>query len=809
MTGWIFAPLMASAQAQADVTSRFDIAAQPLGSALTQFADRAGMRLIFASQLTAGRISAGVSGSLTHEAALERLLEGTGLGFRFSGVNTVTIIDPAAEASAGVAADGSTMLDAIDVTAGADRTAKSGRGFQGTPDWVYETPEAVSVVSTDSLDANPARHGNDLLDDVSGTYTADNPQDPGINVNVRGLQDQARVNTMIDGVRQNFQLSGHGSTGYTYLDPAMIRAVEVEKTVAAGAGGAATLGGQVDFRTVTADDLLDPGDSIGGEVEGTTGTNAYEFSGSILAAARASDTLSFVGGVSHKKLGDYDIGHNGEIAGYFGPVTEPADYTGSDIWSGLFKAEIVPDDEQSLVLSWLGFQGDYATGTGQYIDTNTTTNHTLRTGYEYDPLSPFVDLKANLWYNDTHVSQYRPARTNYGAFDVDYRMRSVGVTLENTSDFQLADRMLSVNYGLEAFRDDTTSASAGSDPTDDPDGAWFAGAMPEGTRSVASLFSSADYAVTDWLSVGAGLRYDAYDLSATALMWDGTTSSYYEENVASSGGRLLPSASVTISPTGWLDVFASYSEGYRPPAIMENAASGTHIGSAGQFYAPNPDLEAEHSTTWEVGANLRLDDLLAPGDSLRMKLAGFDRRVENYISLAVVTPNPLVYTNINAANDSRFKGVELEANYESDRFFVGGSYSYLDADLDTSYTYHYVVIPGVIEGDAESEGGLFIYVPPKHKATAQAGMRFLDERLTLGGRVTYSGPSVYRGSAGHQSDIDGFTVYDIFGSYDFNETATLNFAVSNITDVAYADTLGNPNFGAPGRTATMSLKVRF
>ncbi len=804
-------PLIGTAAAQQTVATTsqktdFRIPAQPLGAALTKYADTAGLGLVFPSGLASGRASSAVNGTYSRQEALTRLLAGTGLVYDFTGANTVSIFDPAVDIGE-YAADGATLLDVIGINAG-DRDA-AGPGFQGAPEWVYETGSGISVVSTESLDSNPARHANDLLDDVAGTYTADNPQDPGINVNVRGLQDQTRINTTIDGVRQNFQMSGHSSTGFTYLDPAMIRAVEVDKNVSSGAGGAASLGGQVNFRTVNADDLVAPGKRFGGEIEGTTGTNEYDFSGSLLAGLRLTDELSFVGGVSHKSLGDYDIGHNGQIEGYFGPTTEPADFTGSDTWSGLAKVEYVPDDEQSLVLSWLGFKGDYATGTGQYIDTNVTTNNTWRAGYAYDPASRFVDLKVDLWYNSTQVDQYRPARTSYGAFDVDYGLGTLGLTVQNTSELDLAERMLTVNYGVEAFRDSTTSSSEGEDPTDDPGGAWFAGAMPEGSRDVYSVFSNVDYAVTDWLTLGAGLRYDAYDLSATALMWEGATSSWYRDDIASSGGRLLPSASVTVSPTEWLDIFGSYSEGYRPPSIMENAMSGTHIGSSGQFYAPNPYLKPEYSRTWEVGANLRFDDLLTGGDAFRLKVAGFDRLVENYISLAMVTTSPLQYTNINFTNDSRFKGVELEANYESDRFFIGGSYSYLDADIDTTYSYHYVIIPGVIEGDAEAEGGLFIYIPPEHKATLQAGVRLFDQRMTLGGRMTYSGPSIYRGSAGYQSDVDGFTVYDIFGSYDFNDTTTLNFAVNNITDVAYADALGNPNYGAPGRTATMSLKMKF
>lgn len=780
----------------------FNIPSLPLNRALRMLAAQSGIQIAYRTEVASGAAAPAINGTMTIGTALSQLLSSSGLRFDFTNANTVTILDATT-----VNSDGSLMLDTIDVTGEAGHTV-AGPGYMGAPDWVFRTSTGVSVVSTESLETNPARHANDLLDDVAGTYTADNPQDPGININIRGLQDQTRVNTMIDGVRQNFQLAGHSSTGFVYVDPSMIRQVEVDKTVTSGAGGAASLGGQVDFRTVSADDLLEPGQRIGGEIEGTTGTNAYDFSGSLFLAARPSEAVSVTGGFSHKKLGDYDIGHNGQIVGYFRTTEEPADYTASDVWSGLAKVEFTPDDEQSLIMSWLGFKGDYTTGTGQYIDTDVTTNHTLRAAYAFDSASPFIDLKANLWYNHTQVSQFRPARTNYGSFDVDYSLATIGGTLENTSRFELSKGELALNYGFELFQDRTDTDSVGSDLTDDPTGSWFAGAMPIGTRNVYSAFSNAAYDVTNWLNVAGGLRYDAYDLSATGLIWDGV-STYTQETFESSGGRWQPSAAVTVSPTDWLDVFATYSEGYRPPAIMENAASGTHIGSSGQFYIPNPYLKPEESTTWELGANLMADDVFLGGDTLRVKAVGFHRTVDHYISLAHVSTVPLQYTMINAGKESVIDGFELEANYDAGAFFIGGSYTRMNADIDTTYDYHYVIIPGVIEGTMESEGGLVVFIPPEHKASLEAGIRLYDERLQVGGRVTYSGPTVYRGAVGYQSDVDGFTVYDVFGSYAFNEKTKLNFAVNNITDAAYADVLGNPNYGAPGRTATVSLKVKF
>ncbi|MBR9765500.1 MAG: TonB-dependent receptor [Rhodobacteraceae bacterium] len=792
----------ALAQAGAEATRDFAIPAQPLAAALLEFSHRSGFQVFAEQRLVEGHRSARVEGTMTPQAALTRLLAPSGLGYRETGEDVLAIVDPRLDLPGG-GPEAGMLLPPIQVTL--PRGGSAGRGFQGASDSIYETAASVSEVSRETMTSARVRHANDLLDDVAGVYTADNPQDPGVNINLRGLQDQSRIATSIDGVRQNFQLSGHGSTGYVYLDPSMFRSVHVDKTVTAGPGAAASLGGQVDFRTLGADDLIAEGEVQGGQVIVSTGTNAYDFAGSAFWARRLSDQVAVTAGISRRRLGDYDIGHDGDIDGYFGPISEPADYTSSETLSGLAKIELTPDDDQALTLSWLGFSGDYGTGTGQYIDTNETTNHTLRAGYSYDPASPLLDLNAELWANRTRVDQYRPPRTNYGAFDVSYQMMSYGVSLDNTSALRLAGRPLSLRYGIEAFQDNTETRSTGSDPTDDPQGAWYAGTMPQGTREVASAFATADYQLADRFGLQMGLRRDSYDLSGTALIYDESAQDYDEEQIRSSGARWLPSARLTFEPGPDLDLWLSYSEGYRPPAIMEVAASGTHIGSGGQFYIPNPDLRPETSRTWEIGANYTRDDALRPGDSLRLKAVAFSREVEDYVSLWYTSNYR--YTNMNSEGASTFDGIELEAAYDTGGFFIGGTYSWMDADIDTSYTMTQVIAG--MEFTVDAEGGLFVYMPPEQKATLEAGVRLLGDRLTLGTRVTWASDSVYGGSAGYQSDVSGFTVYDLFGSYALSDRAMVNFGVENVTDLAYADVLGNPNYGAPGRTFTLSLDTRF
>src|SRR5690606_9405426 len=142
----------------------------------------------------------------------------------------------------------------------------------------YRTPGSMTIISRDQIDRMPPRNTSDVLAAVPGVHTSQSRQDPGVSVNIRGLQDFGRVNVMIDGTRQNYQQSGHGSNGQVYVDPELLAGVDISKGPSSGAGGAAVIGGMVNFRTLDVDDLLEPEQRSGGRVNATTGDNAYHFS---------------------------------------------------------------------------------------------------------------------------------------------------------------------------------------------------------------------------------------------------------------------------------------------------------------------------------------------------------------------------------------------------------------------------------------------------------------------------------------------------------------------------------------------------
>ena len=77
-----------------DAAYRFDIPAQPLSQALNQLAVRSDREILFSPALTRGKRSPALSGQFTAEAALERLLAGSGLAVRLEGRSFLVVPAP-------------------------------------------------------------------------------------------------------------------------------------------------------------------------------------------------------------------------------------------------------------------------------------------------------------------------------------------------------------------------------------------------------------------------------------------------------------------------------------------------------------------------------------------------------------------------------------------------------------------------------------------------------------------------------------------------------------------------------------------
>lgn len=690
--------------------------------------------------------------------------------------------------------DGAVALEQIDVI------GRMFAGWQGASDAVYDTPGAVSQIGRERIEAQGgARNAADLFRGVAGVDAVIDRQNPGVNVNIRGLQDQGRVNMSIDGARQNFQQSGHGSTAFAYVDPELLSQVDIEKGPTSTAGGAGVIGGVVNFRTLEFEDIAQGDKDWGARINATTGTNAFDFNGSLAAAAKVSDSFDVLAAVGRKKLGEYDVGKRGDLD-YVGPG-DAAEYTTQDQWSWLLKARADLSDTQKVKLTYTGLDAKFGTGNGEYIDTNKVTTHNVVADYNWTPGSDWVDLSAKTYFTRTENSQFRPERLRPNgvvqtpAAKVDYAIDTFGASLSNTSRFSIPAFDVALTYGGEAFRDKTDTSGGYLTSLPNHNEWQFSGSNPIGKRSVGGAFANAELK-HDWLQFILGGRYDYYDLTGDTFQFTDNTTGV-PVHVDKSGGRFSPTATVAVTPLTGAQIYASYKQGYRPPNLMEAVLGGQHIGG-GIFSWPNPALKPEISETWEAGVNLKFDDVIAEGDAFRAKFSVYTTDVRNFITLAtfqVVTYN----TAVNLKDKTRLKGIDVEANYDGGFFYIGGAASFLDAKYGEDYDVP-IVGPTYLAN---------IYLPPKRKLSLDGGLRFFDRKLTVGGRVTGVVPEDNLGLFGASYQYNRYTLIDLYTSYKINDTFTVRASVENLRDVAYVDAMGSGLSPSPGRTFTVGATARF
>jgi iron complex outermembrane recepter protein len=231
---------------------------QPLNQALSSFARRHGLQLVYISKVADGVQTHGAPAGLPLKETLQRLLEGTGVSYRFINDNTVTIFNPAdnngdvGSSAAGsaprVAAiagttdrDNTAKMQSDSATAGTTTSApdssaadsqasaqskqdqasklpqvvvigKVAKGFAAqstssatrTDTPLEDIPQSVTIISQDVMRSQQVQSVTDVLQNVSGV-TLDGNGSPYIrgfqaSVSANGLQDNTALMTPTGGV---------------------------------------------------------------------------------------------------------------------------------------------------------------------------------------------------------------------------------------------------------------------------------------------------------------------------------------------------------------------------------------------------------------------------------------------------------------------------------------------------------------------------------------------------------------------------------------------------------------------------------
>lgn len=678
---------------------QFNIPATSLDKALLHFAQQSDLALVFNAGDFAAFTSYSIQGDFTIEQALQQLIGHNPVQYQLNGNQlSLKLAAHSTAASSQAAIEMQTAL-------------VMGQRNANVSTWTFAQPESISVIDKNQLQRRPTKHTADMLELTTGVYSSMSQQDPALSVNIRGVQDYGRVNMNIDGMRQNFQKSGHGQrNGTMYIDSELLSSVEIKKGNTNGMGSAGTLAGVATFRTLDAADFINSDKQVGGKLHLSSGTNRTDFIGSG-ALAFGNEQADILLAASRRKLGDYFPGKHGEIGDIrVNNGTNKYDqfvkhlknnkitHSNYEMTSYLAKAGLNLPDHQRLQFTYL--QSRTQTPNASTLTNIQTANEyylgwktsgfsevlTRSTALDYsfdDPDNNLVNLKAKLYYVDTQDDSDTYASSAWfdNSYQTDTRLQTYGMQLENTALFNWAQQhQLAINVGSEVFFDKSTTDSTSPQ---------MIGVTPDGKRLVANLFTNFTYDYSHWLTLEAGLRYDYSNLKGKTQM-SYNEYPYTRENpcfgrrittcsavkvtrqwsLDKHEGKISPSFRIAVRPTDWLEVFSSYGKSWRPVAITETLTSGSAHSTSTQY--PNPYLDPETSKAWELGFNLNYSGLFTLNDQVAAKVAYFDTRVDNYINLAIDRTKPgLTQPSIgNAAYsnnlvETRFRGIEYQLVYDA------------------------------------------------------------------------------------------------------------------------------------------------
>ena len=133
----------------------------------------------------------------------------------------------------------------------------------------------ASVITSGEIQQQQPNSIADMLQNVPGVASEVTPNDPGQSINIRGMQDFGRVNILIDGARQDYQISGHNANGTFYLDPQFVGQADIVRGPVSNIYGSSGIGGVVSFSTQGVDSVLNADEKYGALQRFIVGTNDF------------------------------------------------------------------------------------------------------------------------------------------------------------------------------------------------------------------------------------------------------------------------------------------------------------------------------------------------------------------------------------------------------------------------------------------------------------------------------------------------------------------------------------------------------
>jgi len=636
------------------------------------------------------------------------------------------------------------VLDTVTVTASKLKTT------------AIDTPASVSIVNEEELDRFQPDGLGDILNSLPGVETSGGPRSSVQIPTIRGLTDD-RVVVRIDGARANLR---NGHKGGVFIDPEMLKSVEVYRGPASTMQGTGALGGAVTLQTLDAKDMLEGDDRIGARIKTGYASVDHKLTLNSTAYGRPTENSDVLVGITRKSGGSYENG-SGE--------KEP--YTDDDYINGLFKGGIDFSDTGRMHLTVQRYSDDHrlpaapdGASLSNIIDRETEQLTGVFGAEYFSPNNDLIDASGTVYGMRTNLDE---KRLSDGRHD-ERKLETLGIEGSNTARFDFSGNELAMTLGGEVF-EDTQEGRRDGEPT--------AGLFPDAQMLIAGVYLDNRLTLMEDLELTAGIRYDSFDQSASGQS-------------DRSDDAVSPRFSVAYRVASWLQPYVSYAEAFNAPSLSQLYNDGLHFRGGGptpdNFFVPNPNLDAEKAKTWELGANFKTGQLLTSQDTLRAKVAIFRNEVTDYIEQS--TDAAAGTTTSSNLPEAKIKGFEAEVNYDTGVVFAG---------LGAS----------ILRGE-NSETGENLSNIQGDKLSLSGGYRLMDYGLELGGRTTMVAKQDRMPD--DTADRGGYTRLDLFARWDasnYVDGLQVSAGIDNLLDQTYRTS--DAIIYEPGRNFKISASMKF
>ncbi|NWC72700.1 TonB-dependent hemoglobin/transferrin/lactoferrin family receptor [Pseudomonas sp. P7759] len=791
------APVMSATAAEPAARSHgnynFSIEQQSLVSALNAFTAVTGWQVGLPAELGQGVSSPGVRGPLPPEKALDRLLVGTNLSYRKLGSNNIVLEKRAA---------GST-LNLQQVTISATRNEQD----------VSSVPSTVSVHDREELDLQNVNTIRELVRYEPGVSVGGAGTRAGnAGFNIRGI-DGDRILTQVDGVEvpDNFFNGPYAKTRRNYVDPEIVKRVEILRGPASALYGSSAIGGAVSYFTLDPDDIIKPGQDVGARLKTgySSADESWLTSGTFAGRVQDFDGLLHLSQRNGHEMESYD-GNNATGLARTGANPEDARTTnilaklgwnyGDDNRLGL-TYEKYKDDRDTNQKNAIG--GPFNTGAPvspnlyrarSGNDTITRERFGLENSFALE--SPIADrIKTSLNYQIAKTDQttaeiYQAGRRVLRTRDTLYQEKQWVFDAQLDKAFSVGDTDHQVTYGTTLKQQKVTGSregaatclavgsgctAIGAPSPSATDSVRKASDFPDPTINTYSLFAQDQIAWNNWTFLPS-VRYDYTQLKPklTEDFLNATDPNriYPHDDDTKTWHRVSPKFGLTYALTDHYTWFGQYAEGFRTPSAKALYGRFENI-QQGYVVEPNPSLKPETSKGIETGIRGNFD-------AGNFDVAVFYNKYKDFIDEdnTSVAPTGTIFQPFNIKR-ATIKGIEAKGRMNLDAF---GAPQGLYTQGAVAYAYGRNDETGEPLNSVNPLKGVFGLGYDQEQYGALVSWTLVKKQNRVDS-TTFFSPDGDKSKGPFKTP--GFGIVDLTGFYKVTNDVTLNGGLYNLTDKKY------------------------